>query len=123
MVCCPVPQILLSNIDLARDRKVKLLSQHLEHLQDEANRGEPKPPPIPVLPGNTSCGFVPPMATLHHATACLVTDYSDDVVDGDSVSVTAIGTIDQTGCFSVRILPDQNGLQDIMLQNISNSLE
>ena len=102
---------------------MKLLSQHLEQLQDEANHGEPNPPPLPALPGNTSCGFVPPMATLHHATACIMTDYSDNVVDGDSVNVTAIGTIDQTGCFSVRILPDQNGLQDIMLQNISNSLE
>ena len=32
---------------------------------------DPAPPsPFPSLPGNTSCGFVPPMATLQHATVC-----------------------------------------------------
>ena len=50
-------------------------------------------------------------------------DCSDEVREGDRVSVTAIGSIDPSGCFSVRILPDRDGLQDIMLQNISTSLE
>ena len=87
------------------------------------DRGEPKPPRFPTLPGNTSGGFVPPMATLHHATACLMTDSSGEVAEGDRVSVTAIGSIDHGGCFSVRLLPDRDGMQDITLQNISNSLE
>ena len=116
-------QTLLSNIELARDRKVKLLTQHLEQLQAKASHGESSPPPLPALPGDTSCGFVPPLATLHHATACLMTDYSDEVAQGDSVSVTAIGSIDQSGSFWMRLLPNRDGLQDIMLQNISNSLE
>ena len=102
---------------------MKLLSQHLDQLRVKAGCGEPSPPPLPALRGNTSCGFVPPIATLHHLSACLLMDYSEEVVEGDSVSVTAIGSIDQNGCFTVRILPDRDGLQDIMLQNISNSLE
>ena len=68
--------------------------------------GSVAPPPFPTLPGNTSYGFVPLMGTLQHATACLM---ADKVREGDRVSV--------------RILPDRDGLQDIMLQNISNSLE
>ena len=110
---------------------MKMLSQHIEQLQAMATSGgcgptPPPPPPslpFPTLPGNTSCGFVPPRATLQHATVCLMADCSDEVREGDRVSVTAIGSIDQSGCFSVRILPDRDGLQDIMLQNISNSLE
>ena len=100
-----------------------MLSRHLEHLQAMATSGgcgptpppPPPPAPFPALPGNISCGFVPPMATM--------ADCSDEVREGDRVSVTAIGSIDQSGCFSVMILPDRDGLQDIMLQNISNSLE
>ena len=120
-------QALFSNSDIVCERKVRMLNQHLEHLR--ANVGEhgptpaPPPPLFPGMPGNTSCGFVPPMATLQHATACLMADCSDEVREGDRVSVTAIGSINQSGCFSVRILPDRDGLQDIMLQNISNSLE
>ena len=120
-------QALFSNFDIVCERKVKMLNQHLEHLEHlSASVGEhapAPPPPFPSLPGNTSCGFVPPMATLQHATACLMADCSDQVREGDRVSVIAIGSIDQSGCFSVRILPDRDGLQDIMLQNISNSLE
>ena len=52
-----------------------------------------------------------------------MTDSSGEVGEGDRVSVTAIGSIDHNGCFSVRLLPDKDGLQDITLQNISNSLE
>ena len=107
-----------------------MLSQHMEQLRAMVTNKEcdptpppPPPPPFPSLPGNSSCGFVPPMATLQHATVCLMADCSDEVREGDRVSVTAIGSIDQNGCFSVRILPDRDGLQDIMLQNISNSLE
>ena len=126
-----IVQALFSNSDIVCECKVKVLNQHLEQLRAMATSpcphvGEcgPIPPPsFPALPGNTSCGFVPPMATLQHATACLMADCSDEVKEGDRVSVTAIGSIDQSGCFSVRILPDRDGLQDIMLQNISNSLE
>ena len=63
------------------------------------------------------------MGTLQHTTACLMVDYSDEMREGDRVNVTSIGSINQSGYFSVRILPDRDGLQDIMLQNISNSLE
>ena len=121
-------QALFSNFDIVCERKVKMLSRHLEQLHAITTSGgcgptPPPPPPFTTLPGNTSCGFVPPMATLQHATVCLMADCSDEVREGDRVSVTAIGSIDQSGCFSVRILPDRDGLQDIMLQNISNSLE
>ena len=116
-------QALNANFDLVCERKVKVLSQHLEQLHAMATSPSPAPPPLPTLPGNTCCGFVPPMVTLHHATACLTGDCSDEVREGDRVNVTAIGSIDQSGCFSVRILPDRGGLQDIMLQNISNSLD
>ena len=110
-------QALLSNFDTVCERKVKMLSQHMEQLRAMATSEEcghapaPPPPSFPALPGNTSCGFVPPMATLQHATVCLMSDCSDEVREGDRVSVTAIGSIDQSGVFSVRILPDRDGLQ------------
>ena len=64
------------------------------------------------------------MAMLHPTMVCLLVDCSDEVREGVRVSVTAIGSlIDQSGCFPFRILPDKDELQDIMLQNISNSLE
>ena len=45
----------------------------------------PPPAPFPALPRNTSCGFVPPMAMLQHATVCLMADCSDEVREGDRV--------------------------------------
>ena len=101
---------------------MKMLSQLLEQLHAMVTSSgcgptPPPPPPaapFPALPRNTSCGFVPPMATLQHASVCLMADCSDEVREGDRVSVTAIGSIDQSGCFSVRIFPDRVGLQDIM---------
>ena len=106
-----------------------MLSRHLEQLHATATSGgcgptppPPPPAPFPALPGNTSCGFVPPMATLQHATVCLMADCSDEVREGDRVSVTAIGSIDQSGCFSVKILPDRDGLQDIICYKIPQTL-
>ena len=84
-----------------------MLSQHMEQLRAMATNKEcdpapPPPPPLfPSLPENTSCGFIPPMATLQHATVCLMANCSDKVREGDRVSVTAIGSIDQSGYFSV----------------------
>ena len=108
---------------------MKMLSRHLEQLHAMATSGgcgptPPPPPPLPfpALPGNTSCGFVPPMATLQHATVCLMADCSDEVREGDRVSVTAIGSIDQSGCFSMRILPDRDGLQDKTSQTLWSEL-
>ena len=119
-------QALFSNFDLVCEYEVKVLSQHLEQLHAVATSHMEEyspPPPLPAMPRNTSCGFVPPMATLHHAMASLMTDCSDKVGEGDRVSVTAIGSIDQSRCFSVWVLPNRDRLQYIMLQNISNSLE
>ena len=100
-------QSLFSNFDTVCERKVKMLSHHMEQLRAMATNREcdpappPPPAPFPSLPGNSSCGFVPPMATLQHATVCLMTDCSDEVREGDRVSVTSIGSIDQYVYFSV----------------------
>ena len=64
-----------------------MLSQHMEQLRALATNSEcdlappppPPPPPFPSLPGNISCGFVPPMVALQHATDCLMADCSDEV--------------------------------------------
>ena len=82
-------QDLLSNIELARDKKVKLLVEHLQ-----ANKSNPA-----ALLMDTSCGLLPSLDQLYHVTAYLTTQ---EVTDGSSISVVAEGSISSNGHFWIR---------------------
>ena len=70
-----------------------------------------------------SCGFLPEFHSLSLACASLITCPCDDVEVGNNVPVNVIGSINSEGFFWVRILPDQLQVKDLILQNISNSLQ
>ena len=77
----------------------------------------------PSLPGGLSCGFLPEFTTLILATASLVADPCADVVVGGNIPVNVIGGMSPQGAFWVRVLPDQLQIKDLILQNISNSMQ
>ena len=41
---------------------------------------------------------------------------------GEQVLVSAVGGMSAQGVFWVRVLPDETGLQDVMLQNIATTI-
>ena len=62
------------------------------------------------------------MTNLIHLTACLLLEHRKEVEQGEEMSVSVIGSISKEGLFWLRILPDVDGLQDVMLENISNAI-
>ena len=62
------------------------------------------------------------MTNLVHSMACLMLEHRAEVKAGEEMSVSVIGSLSNSGHFWVRLLPDDAGLQDVMLQNLSNSI-
>ena len=54
--------------------------------------------------------------------ACLMLEHRAEVKAGEEMSVSVIGSLSNSGHLWVRLLPDDVGLQDVMLQNLSNSI-
>lgn len=83
-----------------------------------------KPPsPLPhSFSGGLCCGFVPEVTNLVHSMACFMLEHRSEVEVGEEARVSVIGSLAEEGQFCVRILSDDSGLQDIMLQNLSNSI-
>ena len=80
-------------------------------------------PPLPTFPGGISCGFVPDFTTLTLATTSLITAHAEEVRVGGSVRVTVVGGMNPEGMFWVRLLPGELRIEDVILQNISNTLQ
>lgn len=78
---------------------------------------------LPQLVGGTSCGFAPELVTLQRASICMMMDHQEEPREGDIIPTTVIGTLTKEGTFWVRMLPDEFATQDIVLRNISNSLQ
>ena len=111
-------QELLASYKASFDHKLVLLNQY----KDKADPSSRQPVPDPVPPDATYCGFVPDMTNLVHSSACLMLEHREEVKEGEEMHVSVIGSLNRKGRFWVRILPDDNGLQDIMLQNLSNTI-
>lgn len=79
-------------------------------------------PPLPSLSGGTHCGFIPEMTNLLHSTASLVLEHQGEMEEGEEIGVSVIGSLGKDGRFWVRILPDDMRRQDMMLQNLSNTI-
>ena len=87
-----------------------------------SNDHHPPLPPFPSLAGGTCCGFVPDMTSLVHSSACVMLEHRREVEEEQEMKVSVIGSLSNKGKFWLRILPDDSGLQDVMLQNLSNTI-
>ena len=99
--------------------KLHLLNDYRQKLCGTSAGGKPTLPP---LPGGSCCGFIPEMTNLVHSSASLVLEHRGEVEEGDQMKVSVIGSLSKEGRFWVRILPDDGGIQDVMLQNLSNTI-
>jgi len=59
---------------------------------------------------------------MYLTTVSLLSTVCEPVKEGMSVSVSVIGGLDGHGFFWARLLPDENQLHDLVLQNISKCL-
>lgn len=117
----PLPQELLASYKANFNHKLSLLNDFKEKALASIKQQSP-PPPFPSLAGGTCSGFVPDMTSLVHSTACLMLEHRKEVEEGQEMRVSVIGSLSNEGRFWVRILPDESGLQDVMLQNLSNTI-
>ena len=62
------------------------------------------------------------MTNLVHSAASLVLEHQGEMEEGEEMRVSVIGSLGKDGRFWVRILPDDMRLQDVMLQNLSNTI-
>lgn len=115
------PQDLTACYKANLDYKVGLLNSYKDQLLSHESQEGPPPAP-PSLSGGTWCGFVPEMTNLVHSMACLMLEHRSEVQVGEDMRVSIIGSLTNLGQFWVRLLPDDAGLQDVMLQNLSNSI-
>lgn len=113
-------QSLVACYKAAFDYKLGILNGYKQQVTSSSSSD--RPPPLPSLSGGSYCGFVPEMTNLVHATASLMLEHRREVEEGEETRVSVIGSLRKDGMFWVRILPDNVGLQDVMLQNLSNTL-
>lgn len=115
----PSPQSMLACYKAVFDYKHGILSGYKETALSIPPLDKP---PLPVLSGETHCGFIPEVINLVHSTASLMLEHRGEVEEGEEMRVSVIGSFGKDGRFCVRILPDDVGMQDVMLQNLSNTI-
>lgn len=73
----------------------------------------------PSLPTHPSCGFVMDMTVVKQAISFLISLHTEELVPGAKVSVNVVGTVSPRGSFWLRLVAEDCGVQEVMLQNVS----